>query len=156
VPRGPSPLNSELVAAPRIEVDVSCFPLVFQTTHLGYTQECVRSMLDAFDALLSRGERYALVAHYRLEAGMMRAADRKLVSDWWAARKLRIQSLNVLTVTVLPSAILRGGMTAILWVVQPAIPITSAATIDDAVRIAADGLRAAGVPLSAALQKRLR
>jgi hypothetical protein len=143
------------VAQPKIDVDVTYFPVVLQSTHPGYKRDDTIAMLDAFEALLERGDRYALVAHYRLDAGMMKASDRKLVTDWWSSRKQRIQELNVLTVTVLPSTILRGGMTAILWVVQPSIRIVSAASVEEGIRIAAEGLRAAGVPLSAPLQRRL-
>jgi hypothetical protein len=143
------------VARPKIDVDVTLFPVVVQTTHPGYTRECAIAMLDAFDALLARGDRYALVSYYRLDAGMMRASERKLVTDWWATRKFRLQQLNVLTVTVLPSAILRGGLTAMVWVVQPKLRIVSAASVEEGIRIAANGLRAAGVPLSAPLQRRL-
>jgi hypothetical protein len=143
------------VAQRKIEVDVAYFPVVVQTTHPGYTRDCAIAMLEAFDALLTRGDRYALVSYYRLEAGMMQASTRKLVTDWWATRKLRLQELNVVTVTVLPSAILRGGMTAMLWVVQPSLRIVSAASVEEGIRIAADALRAAGVPLSGPLHKRL-
>src|SRR5262245_57686836 len=112
-------------------------------------------MLDRFDKLLASGKRYALVAAYRADAGFMKASERKLVTDWWSTRKLRIQAMNVVTVTVLPSAMLRGGLTAILWVVQPSLRILSAATIDEGIRIAAAELRAAGIPLSTALQARI-
>lgn len=143
------------MAQRKIEVDVTYFPVVLQATHPGYTRDDCIAMLEAFEALLKRGDRYALVAHYRLDAGMMKASERKLVTDWWSTRKARVQELNVLTVTVLPSTILRGGMTAILWVVQPSLRIVSAASVEEGIRIAADGLRAAGVPLSTPLQKRL-
>jgi hypothetical protein len=138
--------------APRIIIDRSHFPVIVQTMCAGYNREDFQHMFREYELLLQGGRRYAIVVHFPLDVELMRAAERKLVAEWWLPRKEQVSRMNVITVTVLESALLRGAYTALLWIVQPPNPQRVAASVPEAVDMCAKALQEEGEPLTPALE----
>ena len=129
---------------PKIVVDTSCFPLVLHTMCAGYGREDLEHMFRTYDALMNGERRYAIVIHFPLDVAMMQAAERKLVADWWLPRRETIGRMNVMFAMVLESSILRGALTALLWMVQPPNPCRVAASTAEGIDLCIDALKAAG------------
>jgi hypothetical protein len=135
------------VAGPRIIIDKSRFPLVLHTMCAGYGRADLEHMFREYDLLLNGTSRYALVIHFPLSAQMIMAAERKLIADWWIPRRQRIAMMNVMYAMVLESPLLRGGLTALLWVIQPGNPHKVTASVDEGVTVASEALLQAGLPM---------
>jgi hypothetical protein len=142
------------VASPRIIIDKSLFPLVFHTVCEGYGHEDIQHMFREYDALLGGKDRYALVIHFPLSVDMLRAAERKTIAEWWIPRRQRIAAMNVMYAMVLDSQLLRGGLTALLWLIQPGNPHKMAGTLQEGANMAIDALMEAGISLPATVLAR--
>jgi hypothetical protein len=136
------------MAGPKISVDTSSFPLILHTMCAGYGREDLEYMFRVYDTLLAGKQRYAIVIHFPLDVAMMQAAERKMVSDWWIPRREQIGRMNVMFAMVLESSILRGALTALLWMVEPPNPCRVAQNTAEGVEICIEALKAAGEPLS--------
>jgi hypothetical protein len=118
---------------------------------LGYGVEDFERMFEDYDALMKRGKRYALVVDFPVDVALLRAAERRMVADWWLPRKEQVMRVNAVTVTVLQSALLRGAYTALLWVVQPPNPQKVAGSVAEAIKLCVETLEREGVALPASL-----
>jgi hypothetical protein len=132
------------MAQAKIVVDTTYFPLVLHTMCAGYGRDDLEHMFRTYDSLMNGERRYAIVIHFPLDVAMMQAAERKLVADWWLPRRETIGRMNVMFAMVLESSILRGALTALLWMVQPPNPCRVAANTAEGVDICIDALRAVG------------
>jgi hypothetical protein len=135
------------VENPKIVIDKSLFPLVVHTMRDGYGRDDLQHMFHEYDLLLAGKERYAIVIHFPLSVDMLKAAERKLIADWWVPRRQRVAMMNVMYAMVLESALLRGGLTALLWVIQPGNPHKVTASLDEGIGLAIEGLEEAGIAL---------
>lgn len=136
-----------MTGQPKIVVDTSCFPLILHTMCAGYGRDDLEYMFRTYDTLMHGKQRYAIVIHFPLDTAMMHAAERRLVADWWLPRRETIARMNVMFAMVLESSILRGALTALLWMVQPPNPCRVAASTAEGVDICIDALKAAGETL---------
>jgi hypothetical protein len=139
------------VSGPKIIIDKSRFPLVTHTMCEGYGREDLEHMFREYDRLLAGEQRYALVIHFPLSVQMLMAADRKLIADWWIPQRQRVAAMNIMYAIVLESPLLRGGLTALLWVIQPGNPHKVAATVEEGTSLAVEALVQAGVSLAPGL-----
>jgi hypothetical protein len=137
--------------ASRILIDRSAFPVIVQTMCQGYDRTDFEHMFREYELLLQGGRRYAIVVHFPLDVELMRAAERRLMAEWWLPRKELVHRMNAVTVTVLESALLRGAYTALLWVVQPENPQKVAGSVPEAVEMCVQVLEKEGTPLSPGL-----
>ena len=115
--------------------------------HPGYARDDFDEMFADYERLIAQGKRYAIVVDFPLNVALMRAAERRLVADWWLPRKDAIMRVNALTVTVLQSALLRGAYTALLWMVQPPNPQGVAASVPEGIRMCVAQLEREGVSI---------
>lgn len=129
---------------PKIIVDTSCFPLILHTMCAGYGRLDLEQMFRTYDGLMNGKRRYAIVIHFPLDVALMTAAERRLVSDWWIPRRETIGQMNVMFAMVLESSILRGALTALLWMVQPPNPCRVAQSTAEGVEMCIEALAAAG------------
>jgi hypothetical protein len=141
------------MSAPRITIDKSRFPLIVQTVCEGYGREDLEHMFREYDSLLEGKERYALVIHFPLSAALLRAGERRLVADWWIPRRARIAHMNVMYAMVLESALLRGALTALLWMVEPGNPHKVTGTIDEGIALCVQGLDEAKILIPPSLSR---
>jgi hypothetical protein len=136
------------VSRPKIIIDKSRFPLVMHTMCEGYGREDLEHMFREYDVLLSGKDRYALVIHFPLSVQMLMAGHRKLIADWWIPRRERVAAMNVMYSIVLESPLLRGGLTALLWVIQPGNPHKMASSVAEGTVLAVEALMANGIALT--------
>lgn len=128
-----------------IHVDDSRFPLVI-IRYVGTTSD------DDFMRYLSKMEE--LVLHRRTTnaavldasaADATPAKQRRMQAEWMKSNEALIARYCVGNAFVITSPLLRGALTAIFWMQQPAAPTIVLATFDAAERWATDRLREAGV-----------
>lgn len=140
------------------------FPLVVCVSPSVYDETELRRLFDGYRAYFDRGERYALVSHSPKGGSEVSARARKAITDWANSPEVRRKSgeLCVGSSTVVPNAVTRGVMTALLWVWKPSTEHHIAPNSDEAVDWCMGRLAAAGVPmrsperLRAAVLERLR
>ena len=144
-------VRSRSVSAPKIVIDKSRFPLVVHTMQQGYGRPDLEHMFREYDLLLNGKDRYAIVIHFPLNAEMLLAADRKLIADWWIPRRQRVAAMNVMYAMVLESGLLRGGLTALLWLIQPGNPHKVTASLEEGKVLAVEALVRAGLRMPAEL-----
>jgi hypothetical protein len=138
--------------APRIVVDRSRFPLVIQSMFADFGEADVDHMFAEYEELLRRAEPYVIIVDLHPKATIPGAAERQRIARWWLPRRELVNALNVCTVTVMPSELMRGALTAILWLVQPSNPYKVAANMRDGVELAIGVLREAGLPVTPAIE----
>src|SRR5690606_35921348 len=99
--------------------------------------------------LFRRGKRYAVLSCSPIDAKATNAHGRKLIVDWAQSKEVRENSakLCVGSATVVPSALARGALTAILWVWSPAAPHHPCGTVEEGLDWCLQRLRAGHVAL---------
>jgi hypothetical protein len=102
------------------------------------------------------GERTYAVADLTHLALMAPPNQRKIVADWLSRTLLLQKVVNLGIAVVTPSAIFRGLVTAIYWIVQPPVPSVFVATRSEAFAEAVKAFDAARVPLQGELRDALR
>lgn len=103
-----------------------------------------------FERYFARGERYALITGSPRDS-VIAARERKLITDWTNSPGVRERSreLCVGSATIVPSALSRGALTAMLWVCKPTSPHLAAADGDEALDFTLAKLEEARLPLAA-------
>lgn len=99
------------------EVDESAFPLIVATFRGHITAELLALYFARVDAWCKAGRSYAAVLDIA-RAEMPSAAERRHIASEMAARDAAITRHCVGIALVLTSALLRGAVTAVLWL-QP-------------------------------------
>jgi len=126
-----------------------CFPLVVAMHASHFDEGEMHAMVEGYQAYFRRGERYALLAVAPGEAVRMGAKERKLVVDWVNDSRVKdnVKRLCVGGTSVLPSAVARHAMTALLWFWTPPCPFRATFNVDQAFDFCTDRIRAAGLQL---------
>jgi hypothetical protein len=75
----------------------------------------------------------------------MNAAQRKIVSDLLAAFPAEYMDRTVGSFVIVPSALVRGAMTALRWISPKLVQVDSVATIEEAMRAGTARLRERGI-----------
>ena len=127
-----------------LQVDDSQFPLVYVVARGTPTDQEFDAYLEELAALYRRRERFALVVDASRSGGAT-AAQRKKQADWIKQNAMMIQALNLGTAFVVPSALARGVMTAILWLQPMPSPHLVCNSPPEGVRWASEQLRQAGI-----------
>lgn len=111
------------------------FPLIITVGPSdGFDAHQVELMAAYYAKLWKRGKRYSLISCSPLEAKATSARGRKLIVDWAQSKEVRENSAKfcVGSTTVVPNALARGALTAILWAWSPAAPHEACATVEEA------------------------
>ena len=143
------PERSASTSAGSVQFIDDYFPLIVCVSPIRYDDVELRRMFDGYRRYFERGERYALITHTPRDAEAATARARKAIVDWANSPDVRRQSskLCVGSATVVPNALARGAMTAILWLWKPASPHHMAATTEEGVDWALQQLVDAGIAL---------
>jgi hypothetical protein len=125
-------------------IDASRWPLLIITFTGAATDREYEVFLEARTAHLARRERHAIILDGRA-CGPMPPSQRKLQADWQReyAELARRFTLGVAFLSASP--IMRGVLTAILWMQPIASPYTVLSTWAEAERWTAERLRPGGV-----------
>ncbi|MBX7194924.1 MAG: hypothetical protein K1X94_22920 [Sandaracinaceae bacterium] len=117
----------------------------------------VRSELDVLErevgAVYARKERFATLVETSQVLTMPDAATRKRLADWQNETRGDIARLNVITATVVSSAVVRGAMTAMNWIFRPPNRQIAVASLDEGLEACVAALRAEGLRLPASLTR---
>ncbi|MFO0709536.1 MAG: hypothetical protein U0353_06835 [Sandaracinus sp.] len=136
-----------------IRVRAQSWPLLILVTE----GSLVRGELDALerevDALYARKERFATLVETSQVLTMPDAATRKRLADWQNETRAEIARYNVITATVVSSAVVRGTMTAMNWFFRPPNRQVAVASFDEGLEACVDALRAEGLRLPASLTR---
>jgi hypothetical protein len=127
------------------------FPLLIVVSpDTGYDESTIALMSTGYERLWARGERYALVSTSSSRANPVTARGRRLIVDWANSPRVRTMSAKycVGSATVVPNALARGALTAILWLWTPATPHEAVSTPEDGVDFCLKKLAETGVKLS--------
>ena len=143
------PERSASTSAGSVQFIDDYFPLVVCVSPTRYDDVELRRLFDGYRRYFERGERYALITHPPKNAEAASARARKVIVDWANSPDVRRQSgaLCVGSATLVPNALARGAMTAMLWLWKPASPHHLAATTDECVDWALQKLVDAGIAL---------
>lgn len=118
-------------------IDTSRSPLVVTTFGKSMNDDDdVKDMIKAADALFAKKTRFLHLLDLRNIERPANATQRKLMGDWY--RTVKATNANacvVATAVLVESTVVRGAMTAVLWLVNPAGERTEAfSKMDDAMR----------------------
>lgn len=106
-------------------------------------------MIDGFDRYFARGERYALVWAPAKSLALPGLRERQRIGEW--IRHPRVadftKRLCVGTAAVVPNAIARGSLSAVLLIGKPPVPLRPVASVADGLDFALERLHAAGLRL---------
>lgn len=75
----------------------------------------------------------------------MNAAQRKIVSDLLAAYPAEYMERTTGSFVIVPSAVVRGAMTALRWIAPKLVMVESVATVEEAMRAGTARLRERGI-----------
>lgn len=113
----------------------STFPLVVCVGGEVYDDTELKEMREGFERYFERGERYAVINYSPPSAKLPDAKMRGKIAEWANDPHVREQSAKwcVASATVVQSALMRGAMTAILWLWKPPSPQRTVSTPEEAV-----------------------
>lgn len=109
----------------------------------------VRTLIDGFERYFGRGERYALVWAPARNLALPGLRERQQIGEWIRHPRVAAftKQLCVGTAAVVPNAIARGSLSAILFIGKPPVPLRPVATVADGVDFALERLAASNVRL---------
>ena len=125
------------------------WPLLVSVGPMQTTDVELEQTWAGYERYFARGERYALMTVSPREAQSPGARERKRMADWANTPRVRefSKKLCVGSATVVPSAIMQGALTAILWLWKPAAPHLAVRTVADGLTFCLERLAAEKVPI---------
>lgn len=117
-------------ASGRIVIDEREAPLYVVSFDGVTTDDQFRNYLDHVLCITKRGERHAMV-YDATHAGWIPPSQRKLQADWMREHDKLNRDTTAGLSFVLPSPLLRGVLTAILWLQPMPCPHSIVSTLDE-------------------------
>ncbi len=125
------------------------WPLVVANIHgSAHSERALDEAYASWIKLMNRG-RHVLILDITQGNIASTAKDRARAADWVTKNEALMKSRQLANVLVATSTVVRGLVTAVFWIKQPAIPTFVVSNIDEAVDRAVACLGAAGVAVSA-------
>jgi hypothetical protein len=131
-----------------ITIDDSRHPLVLVTFVGGATDAEFQDYLDRMEKLVVLRRETNCTILDATRAGDTPAKQRRMQSEWLKRNETLLAKYSAGTAFVITSPLVRGLLTAILWVSPMAAPHTVVATVDEAEAWAIARLREHGVTVS--------
>jgi hypothetical protein len=132
----------------RVILETRYFPIVVVTIYEGWEARDLQAMFGEFEKLFQSSRRYALIVDTVRADRVPNAMERALLTDWDVANTAHTERVNVGSAIVFNSALVRGTLTAIGWVVKRNVPIVYLPTVGEAAVWSAGKLDEAGIALS--------
>lgn len=125
----------------RVDIDTTMWPIVVVTPPLTpMTHELVeRFKVEWTDLLNHRTERYVCINDLS-HAPSMPPAQRRSMTDWMNENERNLAAQCCATAMVFDSMLMRGALTAMLWMFRPPYPTEVFKTREDALRWAREML----------------
>jgi hypothetical protein len=115
------------VSEAHFQIDDSRSPLVVVRYVGRVDDDAFRAYLDSHRKVLDKGEPYALLAD-ALEAGVPSPPQRRMQAEFLRVEQHRLARLCVGTAFIISSGVIRGALTAILWMQALPMPFTVLST----------------------------
>jgi hypothetical protein len=128
-----------------ISFDDRSWPMLLVSFAGQYSDEEFAAYLDQYQVFLGRNEPYAAVFITPPKGRMMSASHAKLQAEWMRQHDAAIRERVVALAFVLPSAVMRGALRAILWMQPMPVQHRVFATVAEAVEWAAQMLAEKGI-----------
>lgn len=135
-----------MTAQRAIEIDDSRHPLVIVTFTGVATDAEFRDYLAGMTEMLQRRQVNAVILDSR-RAAQTPPVQRKLQADWLKEHEPLLRRYSAGTAFIITSGLIRGILTAILWLQPLAGPHTVVATMEEAERWCAERLREHGLTM---------
>ena len=103
--------------------------------------------LEEYERYFARGEQYAATFITEPHSPMTKARHAKLQTEWISKHEAQLSALCVGAAFVLPSAVMRGALRAMLWMQPLPVPYRVFGSGSEAVDWADAQLQAAGVEI---------
>lgn len=130
----------------RFETDFSQMPLVSVTIPgQRVTDEEILRFIEGQRQLLARRTKHLVLVDAR-NGHVLPATQRKLFGDWLKESEAGTRRYTSGMAIIVDNALVRGALTAVLWVVEPACPTKIVATVDDAITFLIESGEQANVP----------
>jgi len=132
-----------------VEYYEGSWPLLVALSPKLYDRAEVEQMQSSFERYFRRAERYALITVSPRGSTPPGANERKAIAEWANSPRVREYSkqLCVGSASVMENALMRGALTAMMWIWTPASPHKAVSTVDEAIDYALDKLKTSQVPL---------
>lgn len=128
-----------------IVTDLRYLPLVVVSYPKGeVSDEDVAAFIQGQRDLLARRERFAVLTDARL-AGVLKPNQRRMMADWLVESDEASQRCVAAMGIVVNNAMIRGALTAVLWIKQPAFPTKITTTLADSARYCISALEMEGI-----------
>jgi hypothetical protein len=138
-----------------LEVAVDHFPLVRIVVRGGATDDDYRELFTRMNMVMDRGERFVCLAEAQ-GAGFPSATQRRIINEWYPSLKARVNQLSVGQGLVLTTALQRGAITALSWIMRPDVPMAAFETRADALAWCRDRLAEHEIAIPPALDALFR
>jgi hypothetical protein len=129
-----------------IRIDDSRFPLVLVTFQGPATDDEFDAYLGGMSRILEGRKRNVTILDARLAASPP-AKQRAKQADWLKTNRVLLQQYSCGSVFIIKSTMIRGALTAILWIAPMSVPHAVVSTLEEAERWALGRLREEGVSL---------
>ncbi|MBK7776482.1 MAG: hypothetical protein IPI43_20485 [Sandaracinaceae bacterium] len=130
----------------RFETDTSQYPLVaVSIPSQRVTDDEILRFIAGQRELLGRRTKHLVLCDART-GHVLPATQRKLFGDWLKESQDGTRRYTAGMAVVVDNALIRGALTAVLWVVEPACPTKIVATVDDAITFLTECGERAGLP----------
>ena len=136
-----------LSPAQRLHFAIDAAPLVVITLHDGWSSSDLKWMFERFDELFARRERYVLLFDTGPAHNPPNATERKLISDWTKRTESEVTRFSLGCAVVFKSALIRGSLTALNWVMPQARPLVYVPSAAEGAAWCVERLREAGIGL---------
>jgi hypothetical protein len=127
----------------RIELETRWFPLILQRWPADITDPDLDEFFRALDDIARRAQRQQL--HYAVvvwgRSTDIDASRRRRIARWVRAQPPELRERNVGSFLVLSSAMQRGAVTALRWILPELQDVHAFSTIGDAAKAALSALR---------------
>jgi hypothetical protein len=132
-----------------VEFFEGAWPLLVQVSPSVYDRATIEQMQNSFERYFRRGEKYAVITVSPKGSHPPGAQERKAIAEWANSPRIRDYSkaLCVASASVMESALMRGALTAMLWIWTPPSPHKAVSTLDEALNFTLDNLAQSAVPL---------
>lgn len=140
----------------RIEAYTHHWPLLITVMPATFGAADVDRYIGEIDALYKRRERFASFVDTTPLASLPGAHERKRLAEWQNETIDLIGRYNVVTTTVVSSALMRGALTAMNWLFRPPNEQVAVATSAEGFKLCLDRMRANGLPITPSLELLVR
>jgi hypothetical protein len=142
--------------AGKIVTDTDAWPLLlvhFSDEAGPISDEMYQSFFDGQRDLLQRGVHFATVSDIHMSAPAT-PKQRRMLTEWLKETEPAMKKWAVALAIVVRSPVIRGGLRAVFWIKEPAVPTKVVASLADGADYCLGQLAAGGVSgLDAARQK---